>query len=133
MVVERVELDLSGELIDEILAHAQAGYPEEVCGLVSGKAGRALAVYPGQNVSATPRVEYEMDVQTLARVIEFEDAGLDLLAIYHSHPHGPAEPSATDVERATYPDAIYLIVNLADRAAPALRAFRIRPAVSSLT
>jgi [CysO sulfur-carrier protein]-S-L-cysteine hydrolase len=46
------------------------------------------------------------------------------VAIYHSHTHTEAFPSATDVERATYPDAVYLIVSLQEPE-PVIRAFNI--------
>ncbi len=115
---------LSPELAEQIIAHAQAGYPEEVCGLVSGIDGVAVTVHAGRNVSATPRATFELDIETLAKQIEFEEAGLELVAIYHSHPQGPAVPSETDIERAAYPDAVYLICSLADRSQPTLNAFR---------
>ncbi len=118
------KLHLPPELARQIISHALAGYPEEVCGLVSGKDGVAMAVHPGRNISPTPRTTFELDHETLAKQIEFEEAGLELVAIYHSHPHGPAFPSETDVERAAYPDAFYLICDLADPARPTLHAFR---------
>jgi proteasome lid subunit RPN8/RPN11 len=34
---------------------------------------------------------------------------MELIGIYHSHPHGPDEPSPTDVNEAYYPEAIHLI------------------------
>jgi len=37
---------------------------------------------------------------------------LDLLAIYHSHTHTPAYPSATDIRLAYYPESYYLIITL---------------------
>lgn len=118
-------LHLPAELGAQLLAHAQQGHPEEVCGLVAGRAGCATEVHPGRNISPTPRVAYELDHDTLARMIAFEDAGLELVAIYHSHPAGPEVPSAADIARAAYPDAVYLIVSLADPARPVLRGFRI--------
>lgn len=117
-------LHLPPELSGQIIAHALAGYPEEVCGLVSGKDGVAIAVHPGRNISAAPRTTFELDPETLAKQIDFEEAGLELVAIYHSHPHGPATPSEIDVERAAYPDAFYLICDLADPDRPVLRVFR---------
>ena len=51
--------------------------------------------------------------------------GRDLVAIYHSHPRTRAYPSSTDVAKATYPDASYMIVSLQDPAIPEIRAFRI--------
>ncbi len=119
------EFCLPAELRDAILAHARAGYPEEVCGIIAGKNSVAVALYRGRNVSPTPRVAYELDTETLLRQIEFEATGLTLAAIYHSHPAGPPIPSASDIARATYPDSIYLICSLADPARPTLRGFRI--------
>jgi len=77
---------------EEIIAHAQAGYPEEVCGIISGRDGVAVELFRGRNVSPRPRTTYEMDVETLMRQIAFDDAGLMLAAIYHSHPAGPPRP-----------------------------------------
>ena len=107
-----------------ILDHAREGYPDEVCGLIAGRQETGLVLYRGQNVASAPWVSFELDAGTLLRQIEFEEQGLELVAIYHSHPTGPDEPSATDVARALYPAAAALICSLAG-AQPALRAFRI--------
>lgn len=124
-MVEEVAFPLPRLLTAEIIAHAQAGYPEEVCGLISGRAGAPVAVHPGRNISPTPRVTYELDHETLALQIQFEDQRLELFGVYHSHPQGPEGPSETDVRLAFYPDAVYVIVSLADIARPVVRAFRI--------
>lgn len=116
---------LPAALAAAILRHARAGYPQEVCGLIAGRDGRGVAIYPGHNVSPTPETAFELDTETLARQIALEDQGLALVAIYHSHPQGPAAPSATDITRAFYPDAVQIICSLAQPAAPELRAFRI--------
>lgn len=108
-----------------MLDHVQAHYPEEACGLVAGRDGRATAVYPIDNIHHSP-VLYEMDpLQQIQAMIDLEAAGDDLLAIFHSHPAGPARPSQTDVAQAYYPDALQVIVSLADRAQPSIRAFTI--------
>jgi proteasome lid subunit RPN8/RPN11 len=124
-VVEEVGFPLPDALAAEIVAHARAGYPQEVCGLISGRAGAALAVHPGRNISPAPLVAYELDHETLALQIGLEDQGLELLGIYHSHPRGPETPSETDVSLAFYPEPVYLIVSLARPDQPVLRAFRI--------
>ena len=61
-------------------------------------------------------------IQTLRHL---RDTGESLIAIFHSHPHGPAEPSQTDIRRAYYPEAAHLIVSLAELERPQAAAFRI--------
>jgi proteasome lid subunit RPN8/RPN11 len=112
-------------MLEKIIAHAREGCPEEICGIIAGKEGVGDVLYRGRNVSPTPRVAYELDEATLVRQIEFEEQGLTLAALYHSHPAGPETPSPTDVKRAFYPDSVYLICSLADPARPVVRGFRI--------
>ncbi len=116
---------LGPQMTQAIIAHAHRGYPEEVCGIISGKDHVGAALFPGRNVSPTPRVAYDLDVDTLARQIGFEEAGLTLAAIYHSHPNGPETPSPMDVATAFYSDSVYIICSLAEPGRPVLRGFRI--------
>jgi proteasome lid subunit RPN8/RPN11 len=53
------------------------------------------------------------------------EAGEELFAIYHSHPHAPAEPSVRDIAEAAYPQAIYLIISLNTTGVLELRGFRL--------
>ena len=48
--------------------------------------------------------------------------GDEILGFYHSHPHGAAVPSATDVAEAAYPGSVYAIIGLSADA-PELRVF----------
>ncbi len=54
-----------------------------------------------------------------------------MLGIYHSHPGGENVPSATDVERAYYPDVAYFIVSPGLDAPRPIRAFSIRDGVAT--
>ena len=115
---------------DEMLAHARAEVPNEACGLLSGSLsdGTASAYHPARNVDASPYV-YTVHPEDLVRIVfGIEDAGEDLVAIFHSHTHTPAVPSPTDRRQAQYPDAFYVLATLSDpdaSAADALRAWRI--------
>lgn len=122
---EAAAVRLSRRLYDEIVAHARAGKPEEVCGIVRGRGLEALEIIRARNI-ADERIEnYTVDPQTLLRQFEFEDAGDEMLAIYHSHPVSVAYPSATDAWNANYPDSVYLICSLEFDDAPVLRGFRM--------
>jgi [CysO sulfur-carrier protein]-S-L-cysteine hydrolase len=117
-------LTLSQAHRDQMVEHARRDYPNECCGMVSGKAMVATHVYSLRNAAASPFL-YEIDRDDLKKVIEIENDGEELIAIYHSHTHTEAFPSQTDIRLAYYPESAYLIVSLADPAGPSVRAFRI--------
>ena len=74
--------------------HARAEEPNEACGLVVLRDGRAERYVRGRNAAASPyRFELEVDPE----VWFLEDDGYEL-AVFHSHPASPARPSRTDVE-----------------------------------
>ena len=118
-------LILPHALLNEMLIHVSGLWPEEACGLIGGRDRQAVRLYPVENVRHSP-VAFEMEpLQQIKAMLAMEAEGLELIAIYHSHPNGPARPSATDVANAYYPDAVQLIISLADRARPSVRAFTI--------
>ena len=87
--------------------------PFEACGMLggtrSGDVLRAERLYPTRN-QLKSRVKYQINpVDQLKVFNDLEKKGLELVAIYHSHPAGPAYPSELDVERAFYPEAVQLI------------------------
>ena len=114
-----------GQCTTAILAHAREGKPEEICGIVRGRGLAAYAAVRGRNVAAERIENYEVDPQTLLLQFKFEDAGDEMMGIYHSHPVSVAYPSATDAWNAYYPECIYFICSLEFDAAPVLRAFRL--------
>jgi proteasome lid subunit RPN8/RPN11 len=118
-------LHLTEDQVKEMIRHAQREYPNEACGLLAGRDSRVEKVYQMTNAEHSP-VTYRLDPEEQFRAfMEIEEAGWELVAIYHSHSHSPAYPSATDLELAFYPDSLHLIISLADRDQPTIRAFRI--------
>ena len=118
-------LRLPQRFIDEMLAHARAELPNECCGIIAGRDGTAVELFRARNAEASP-YRYEVDSQDLFRIWrQCETNGWDFLVVYHSHVASEAVPSQTDVRRATWPDAYYVVVSLADPDTPAVRAFRI--------
>ncbi len=110
---------------EAIIAHARSDFPYEVCGLLAGEDGEIAKHYRIPN-AARSMTYYSMDPKAMLQAFnEMDEHDWDLLAIYHSHTHTEAFPSATDVELAFYPDAVYLIVSLQEDE-PVARAFNIR-------
>lgn len=124
-------LTVPASVAEQVLAHARSEVPNEACGLLAGDlaSGVAVAFHPARNEEASP-LRYNVHPDDLVRIVfGIEDAGHDLLAIFHSHTRTPAVPSATDLRSAQYPDAFYLLATLSTPNAPpteALRAWRIR-------
>ena len=84
------------EVRRELERHAVEEAPNEACGLVLLRDGRAVGYERGRNAEASPyrfRLEVEPEVWFL------EDEGYEL-AVFHSHPASPPKPSRTDLERA---------------------------------
>lgn len=143
-------LVLGRDVHDAVLRHLTAALPHEGVGLLattwaneqacfedagspsrptqSSPKGlvRAMKFYPGCNVDASP-TRFTMDpAEVLVALREIDERGWWLGAIVHSHPYGPAHPSPTDLREARYPDALAVIVSLAEQPAR-LRAWRLPP------
>jgi proteasome lid subunit RPN8/RPN11 len=117
---------LKRKYADEIIAHARQEAPKECCGVLAGRDGRVEKLFRAINAEKSP-YRYNVDPQDLLRIYRECDArGWDFLAIYHSHTHTEAYPSPTDVRLAAWPESTYIIVSLANRENPVLRAFRIQ-------
>ena len=98
---------------DEIIAHARAGLPNEACGILAGRDGLVELFFPAESDEPSPYY-YRIEARDQIRIMNaIDDAGLDLVGIYHSHTSSPAYPSRTDAEQAFWPDAVYVIVSLA--------------------
>jgi proteasome lid subunit RPN8/RPN11 len=112
-------------IYEEMLQHAREEAPNECCGILGGKDGEATSAYRATNAEQSP-LRYTLDPNDLFRITfrEIPEREEEMLAIYHSHTASPAYPSQTDINLATYPDAVYLIVSLAEDEEP-LRGFRI--------
>ena len=118
---------LPKHLLEQILAHARSSPHAEICGLLAASNGHPSRCIAIRNVAAQPQRLFAMDPkQQIDAMRSMREQGEELYAIYHSHPHGPAGPSATDLEQAAYPEALYLIVSLNGDGEPVLHGYRIR-------
>jgi proteasome lid subunit RPN8/RPN11 len=125
---------LTEEHLAEIIRQAEAGYPEEICGIVIGKPGspatyRVCQVrnianeerqHDSRGVERDARTAYRMDDREVLRILrEADEARWDVVMFYHSHPDHEAYFSAMDRDRALradqeplWPGASYLVVSV---------------------
>ncbi len=83
--------------------HINYEAPLEACGILGGRSDAVELVLPVRNAAAS-KVRFRMDPTAQLRAMtQIEQEGLEMLAIFHSHPKGPSEPSATDIQEAAYP------------------------------
>jgi proteasome lid subunit RPN8/RPN11 len=138
-------MDISADLLAELIAHAREEAPNECCGVLAvapspnGPAGAtgsqrpavlrgasAVRVHRAINTAASP-LRFEIDGREVLRLIDAIEAdGLELGAIYHSHTRTAPYPSQTDINFAAHwPGVEWVIVGLADRETPEVRSYLI--------
>jgi proteasome lid subunit RPN8/RPN11 len=100
-------------IVQAIVAHAEAELPNECCGVLAGRNCTVAIHYPLQNALASPRL-YESDPRSLfVAHRDMRDRGLEMLAVYHSHPTTAPVPSWTDLANNLHGKAIvHFIVSL---------------------
>ncbi|QSB02094.1 M67 family metallopeptidase [Methylomonas sp. EFPC1] len=121
------EISLPRKLTNQLLHLAQLSPDAEVCGLIGADStGLPVSCYPVANSAATPENRFLLDAsQQIEAMRQIREKGETLFAIYHSHPHTPAQPSATDIQEASYPDALHLIISLNTKGVLEMRGFKI--------
>jgi proteasome lid subunit RPN8/RPN11 len=93
---------------EEMRRQVAADVPLESCGLLAGSRDVTQRVVSVPNALNSPtRYRFAPEAQ-LAAFEQIENSGMEILAIYHSHPKGPPHPSPTDIVEASYP-VVYII------------------------
>ena len=110
---------------NDMIAHAQEGFPLEVCGILGGAGDTVSVNYRMTNTDASNEHFMMEPKEQFAVVKELRAKGLSMLGIYHSHPETPARPSEEDIKLALTPAVSYLIISLADAAKPDVKSFKI--------
>jgi len=90
--------------MDQVRHHLEAGYPNEACGALIGRADGAdhtVEEFRGMRNTITDRPwdRYALDPLEQLRVQkDAESRGLEIVGFAHSHPDHPAIPSRFDAE-----------------------------------
>ena len=112
------------KIFQKIVEHAKKEQPLECCGILSGKGETVRKIFELKNAEESP-VKYSMSPLDQLKVCEEMDKeSMEMIAIYHSHPHTIPFPSETDVKLNFYPDVSSVIISLKEEN-PVMKAFRI--------
>ena len=104
------QIQITPALYDQIVSIAEAGLPNEVCGILTGIENKVLDVIQIRNIMASP-FSYSFDPAELIHTInKIEESEEELLAFFHSHPGSPPIPSQTDIRNHHYPGIPHLIL-----------------------
>jgi proteasome lid subunit RPN8/RPN11 len=111
-------LEIPAPILEEIIAHGRGELPSECCGLLAGRisndVGIATTRFTIGNDEASPREYLSNPRDMFSAFRAMRERGLELLAIYHSHPTSDPVPSSRDIEQNTYGESVvHLIVGLA--------------------
>ena len=115
-------MTMASSVAASVIAHAKECQPRECCGILLGTADQISEAVRASNLSESPTrflidPKAHIEARRTART-----QGLQVVGFYHSHPHSPARPSATDLAEAEYPECVHLIVGFVE-GMPEIRMF----------
>jgi len=118
-----LNLEIPKIIFEQMIAQVKSEAPIEACGILAGSDSRVEKLYKMTN--ADKRSDHFMmePTEQFKVVKDIRTAGLEMLAIYHSHPATPARPSAEDIRLALTPEVTNVIVSLANGDHPAVKGF----------
>ncbi|MBI4844804.1 MAG: M67 family metallopeptidase [Nitrospirae bacterium] len=135
-------MKINKEILGGIYQHAVESYPEECCGIVTGK-GDVQAVHKCRNIqnelhaddperhTRDAKTAYAIDRAEAGRIYaEAKEKGHEVMAFYHSHIDCDACFSETDKEAQTvfgepeFPDALQIVVSVIKKNICVAKAFR---------
>ena len=112
-------------VLDLLFSHGAKELPYEACGYLAADNGVVGHHYEMTNTDKAAD-HFSMDPQEQFAVMkDIRKRGLQLRAVYHSHPETPARPSVEDIRLAYDPDVSYVIISFAGEK-QTVKSFRIR-------
>jgi len=114
---------------DEILKHCQEVFPNEACGLLSGRIEGFIKtvekIYLLENIDNSPE-HFSMNPKEQFRAIkDMRNNNFVMLGNFHSHPESPSRPSEEDKRLAYDKKMSYFILSLIEKSKPVLKSFII--------
>ena len=93
-------LIISTKIIKKLFSHGEKEAPLESCGYLAGKENVVIKQYPMQNIDQSEQ-HFSLDpAEQFQAIRKARSKGLEILAVYHSHPATPARPSLEYIQLA---------------------------------
>ena len=109
----------------QIADHALDESPLEACGLLAGNDEQIAAAFPIRNGAEVAEKRYKLDPDEQLQALKaIDDARLQWIGVYHSHPRSAPIPSSEDVNEWADSGLLQLIVSL-QRSKPQLKLWRL--------
>lgn len=114
-------------IVDEMLTHVQASYPNEGCGFLASVNGQIVKNYRVSNAAERPDdFSIISPEDSIAIYNEIDRNDWDFFAYYHSHTQTEAYPSPRDIKHShDWPGSYYIIFSLRDWEHPQVRIFTL--------
>jgi proteasome lid subunit RPN8/RPN11 len=110
---------VAGDDLKRLADVAEDAYPNEACALLVGRrypglSVRVTRVEVGSNVADNPAYRFEVDPGLrIGLERELRGGAVQVIGVWHSHPDGLPEPSATDLESVLEPHLFWLVTAVA--------------------
>lgn len=108
---------IARDALRQVVDAAEAAYPQECCGLLVGRQHangtvEMVRAHPSANLSRTAD-RFEIDPRLWVDLARALGKGpTKVVGLYHSHPDGPAQPSAADLEAAWGEEMAWIVVSV---------------------
>ena len=109
-------MNISKEIIDQLIVQARQDAPNETCGYLLGISIDGVETvtenYWMENIDHSPEHFSFAPKDQFAALKYARSKGLKILANWHSHPASPSRPSQEDLRLANDPNIRYAILSL---------------------
>ena len=120
-----ISMKIKKDILTKVIDHAKKGAPLEVCGYLAAQDHVIIKHYELTNIDQSEQ-HFSFDPkEQFATLKDARREGLQVAAVYHSHPISPARPSLEDIRLAYDPTISYVIVSLANNSSD-VKSFKIK-------
>ena len=119
-------LEIPADIHADMIAHCRRDAPLECCGILGGVPPLVLSLHPLRNIAASQTRYLADEKELIQAVVLLREQRREIMAIYHSHPHWEAVPSAIDLSQNYWGEMPRIIVSLLTDP-PDVRVWRLFP------